>query len=71
VCIEALHAAAKVISFVRPMYADIQNWQIAGNKEDMIQKTLEILKNPAIEHIRVTPYTIESSVKKMMELFTT
>jgi glycosyltransferase involved in cell wall biosynthesis len=70
VCIEALHAAAQVISFVKPMYQDIQNWHIAGNKEDMIKKTLEILKNPVTEYNQVTPYLIEDSVKKMMELFT-
>ena len=69
VCIEALHAGAHVVSFVKPMNADIQNWQIAGNKEDMIQKTLEILKNPCMEYIRVTPYLLENSVKKMMKLF--
>jgi glycosyltransferase involved in cell wall biosynthesis len=70
VCIEALHAAAQVISFVKPMYADIQNWHIAANKEDIIQKVLMILKNPVSEYDRVTPYTIEDSVKKMMQLFT-
>lgn len=69
VCIEALHAAAQVVSFVKPMHQDIQNWHIAGNKEDMIKKTLEILKNPVNEYDRITPYTIEDSVKKMMELF--
>jgi len=69
VCIEALHAASQVISFVKSMYQNIQNWHIV-NKEGMIQKTLEILKKPAIEHQRITPYTIEDSVKKMMELFT-
>jgi glycosyltransferase involved in cell wall biosynthesis len=69
VCIEALHAAAHVVSFVKPMNANIQNWHIAGNKEEMIQKTVEILKNPATEYNRVTPYLLEDSVKKMMELF--
>jgi len=69
VCIEALHAAAQVVSFVKPMYSTIQNWHIAGNKEDMVQKTLDILKRPAIEHTRITPYVIEDSVKKMIGLF--
>lgn len=70
VCIEGLHAAAQVISFVKPMQQDIQNWLIAGNKEDMIQKTLGVLKNSPTAYSRVTPYVIEDSVKKMMELFT-
>jgi glycosyltransferase involved in cell wall biosynthesis len=70
VCIEALHAAAQVISFVKPMHTAIQNWHIAANKEDMIQKTLEILRKPGSEFNRVTPYVLEDSVKKMMQLFT-
>jgi glycosyltransferase involved in cell wall biosynthesis len=69
VCIEALHAGAQVVSFVKPMHADIQHWQIAGNKEDMIQQTLEILKNPGKKSFPVTPFLIEDSVKKMMQLF--
>jgi glycosyltransferase involved in cell wall biosynthesis len=70
VCIEALHAGAYVVSFIKPMYSAIQNWHIAGNKEDMIQKILEILKNPATQYKRITPFLIENSVKKMMQLFT-
>jgi len=69
VCIEALHAGAHVVSFVKPMYSDIQNWQIAGNKEDMIQKTVTILNNPDTRYIRVTPFELKDSVEKMMQLF--
>ena len=69
VCIEALHAAAQVVSFVKPVYSDIQNWHIARSKEEMIQKALDILKGPVTEFSRVTPYVIEDSVKKMMKLF--
>ncbi len=69
VCIEALHAAAQVVSFVNPMYSIIQNWHIARSKEEMIQKTLKLLKTPVTEFARVTPYEIEASVKKMMQLF--
>ena len=69
VCIEALHAAAQVVSFVNPMHTAIQNWHIAGNKEEMIQKTLDILKDPVKGYTRITPYVIEDSVKKMMGLF--
>ena len=35
VCMEALYAGAKVISFVKPMAFDIKNWRIAGNVEEM------------------------------------
>lgn len=69
VCIEALHAGAKVISFVKPMYSDIQNWHIAVNKKDMIQKALLILKDSTTEYIRVTPFAMTDVVRKMMRLF--
>ena len=70
VCIEALHAGAHVISFVKPMYSDIQQWHTSCNKDEMVQKTLEILKYPVSEYKCVTPYLLENSVKKMMQLFT-
>jgi glycosyltransferase involved in cell wall biosynthesis len=69
VCIEALHAGARVISFVKPMYSDIQHWHIVADKEEMIQKAINILKNPDLEYSFVTPFLLEGSVKKMMQLF--
>ena len=70
VCIEALHAGAHVVSFVKPMHAAIRNWQITSNKDEMLKKTMEILNDPARDHNGVTPYLLEDSVKKMMRLFT-
>ncbi len=69
VCIEALSAGAKVISFVKPMQAEIENWHIVTNKEEMVQKAVKILKDPTIEFKSVVPYTIEQSVQKMSQLF--
>jgi glycosyltransferase involved in cell wall biosynthesis len=69
VCIEALHAGTKVLSFVKPMYANIQNWHIVNDKEDMVRATVDFLKNPSKEYFRITPYVIEDSVKSLMLLF--
>jgi glycosyltransferase involved in cell wall biosynthesis len=69
VCIEALCAGAEVISFVKPMNEEIENWHIATNKEEMIKKATEILKNHKIENKSIVPYTIEKSVQKMSHLF--
>ncbi|HET9745826.1 MAG TPA: glycosyltransferase [Chitinophagaceae bacterium] len=69
VCIEALCAAAKVISFVKPMNNEIENWHIVKNKEEMIGKTLEILKTPSTEYKSVVPYTIEETAQKIAGLF--
>lgn len=67
VCIEALCAGANVISFVKPMNSQIENWHIVINKEEMIEKTLELLKTS--EYKSIVPYTIEETVKKIAGLF--
>jgi glycosyltransferase involved in cell wall biosynthesis len=69
VCLEALHAGAHVISFTKPMYTEIEHWQIVSDKDDMVQKTIKLLTDPAIGHHPVTPYKLDDSVKKMMMLF--
>ncbi len=65
--IEALYAGAKVISFVKPMNKPIENWVLAGNEEEMISKSIQLLDKT--DHTRVIPFTIESTVKKMEALF--
>jgi len=69
VCLEALYSGAVVISFVKPMQMDIKNWHIVNTKEEMTQKTLEILQYPYAVYERVTVFTIDDTAKKMMELF--
>lgn len=68
VCLEAIYAGAKVISFVKPMIQDIKNWLIAKSAEDMRTKALEILQSPG-RYERVTAWTIDEAAKKMMQLF--
>ncbi len=70
VCLEALYAGAPVISFLHPMRKKTQNWQVAKNREDMIQTAMGILQNSSTEYKPVAPFLIEDSVKKIMELFT-
>jgi glycosyltransferase involved in cell wall biosynthesis len=67
--LEAIYAGAKVISFVQPMKAPIQNWQIVPDKETMITEAVKILHYPVKREISI-PYKIEDTVKKIMELFT-
>ena len=69
VCIEALYARAKVISFVKPMHREIENWSIVKNRDEMVQKAIEILIDPATEYKRSVPFTIEQSVQQMAGLF--
>lgn len=69
VCIEALYAGAHVISFCRPMDAEIKNWHIVNTKEEMVNKALEILTNGQTEYQPVIPYLMSDSAKAFMNLF--
>src|SRR5690606_25799742 len=69
VCQEALASGAHVISFVRAMDHDIRQWHIVSTIGEMNQKALDLLSSPKLVHQPVIPYTMEDTVKKMMELF--
>jgi glycosyltransferase involved in cell wall biosynthesis len=69
VCIEALYAGAKVISFCKPMKQNIPGWYIVNTKEEMLQMALDILSNNSIEYAPVLPYEMQASVEKIMLLF--
>ena len=68
-CLEALYAGAHVISFTKPMHHDIQNWHIVKTKDEMIKKASELLKENKLADDKVMVYSIEESVKKLMQLF--
>ena len=69
VCLEALHAGAQVVSFVRPMNAEIKNWHVAHAQGDMLNIVKALLQNPALDHTPVTPYLVADACKAMMKLF--
>lgn len=69
VCLEALYAGAKVISFVRPMNKEIKNWYHVNDIQEMFQKTMNLLSLPHIEHEIVDDFIIETTATKMMGLF--
>lgn len=69
VCLEALYAGAHVISFCRAMNREIEQWQIVRSKEEMTEKAVSILKNPATIYKRITFATMENIANKIMELF--
>jgi glycosyltransferase involved in cell wall biosynthesis len=68
-CLEALAAGAYVISFRRPMKAVINHWYFVNSEEEMLQKVMEILFNPATCYCSSYPYSMKDSAKKIMELF--
>ncbi len=69
VCLEALYAGAKVISFVRPMVNEIPNWHIAGNIAEMTQMAKGVLLDTELLYYPVLPYHIEDTVKTIMGLY--
>ncbi|SRR6266498_245910 len=69
VCLEALYAGAHVISFCKPMIKDIEQWHIAGNKEQMIKKALEILRDEQTEYKSVLVSSIDETAKTVIKLF--
>ena len=68
VCIEALCAGVRVISFIRPMHNDIENWHIAQTEEEMINRSMKILKEPGPSK-RIVPFPIDQTVQKIADLF--
>lgn len=69
VCLEALYAGAHVISFCKAMTQEIEQWHIVRSKEEMKEKAVSVLKNPATIYKRVTFASMEDIAKKMMGLF--
>jgi glycosyltransferase involved in cell wall biosynthesis len=71
VCIEALAAGCRVISFCKPMKQEIEQWYIVQSKEEMKLKALGLLQNEQLEYRCVASFTIDDTVKKMIDLFDT
>ncbi|MDB5023665.1 MAG: glycosyltransferase family 4 protein [Mucilaginibacter sp.] len=69
VCPEALYAGARVVSFVRPMDAEIKNWHFAKSKGDMVNTVHALLEDSAPDCNSVSPYMIIDTCKAMMKLF--
>jgi glycosyltransferase involved in cell wall biosynthesis len=69
VCLEALAAGAKVLSFVKPMNKEIKNWSIVQNKKEMKEKVLQILQYPDTNQLPSMPFLMTNSVKTIAALF--
>lgn len=69
VCLEALNAGAKVVSFVRCMNEPIKNWYSVNRTLDMAELINEIFTDPYTEYTAVTPYKIEDIASKMLQLY--
>jgi glycosyltransferase involved in cell wall biosynthesis len=68
VCLEALAAGCPVISFIKPMQLDIPRWNIVKDKEEMLEKLIQFMREPEAP-VAVIPFTMQESVEKVMRLF--
>lgn len=69
VCQEALHAGAQVISFVRPMKNEIENWHYVNDKEEMITKAMKLLNSCEAVTKKLNGFTIEETASRILKLF--
>jgi phage I-like protein len=58
-----------VISFVKPMEADIPNWYIVETKEQMIETAVTLLNDNSVQYYSQTVYKMEDTVAEMVKLF--
>ena len=71
VFLEALHGGAQVVSFVQPMRKTIERWYVVNSLDEMTNKTIALLRNPA-DDTRYNPvFPIEETVQKLMQLYRT
>jgi glycosyltransferase involved in cell wall biosynthesis len=69
VCIEALYAGCHVLSFVKPILEDIEQWHIVRTKEELVEKARTILGNPVTQYRSVLTFTMKESVKNILQLY--
>ena len=69
VCIEALYAGAHVISFCYPVEQPIRHWHVVSDVESTYQKASQILNDPGIDYSPVLVNDMETSAKKLMQLY--
>jgi glycosyltransferase involved in cell wall biosynthesis len=68
-CLEALYAGAHVISFCFPLKANIDHWHVVSTPEEMIAKTIELLKDSNSDYKHILPFKMDDSAKGIMDLF--
>ena len=69
VCAEALYARANVMSFCRPMKAEIEQWHIVTDRNEMKEKALDLLLNPSTQYKSIKVYNIDEVAEKFRQLF--
>jgi len=69
VSLEALNSGCHVVSFCKPMTADIIHWHVVRSRQEMLEQALRILKDPETDYKPTLPFTANSSATQIMSLF--
>ena len=69
VCLEALFAGTPVISFVKPMKRNIENWHVVTTLEEMVGQAIILLKATASEARPQLVYSMEETTRNLMNLY--
>jgi glycosyltransferase involved in cell wall biosynthesis len=69
VMVEALNSGAQVISFVKPMLQNVENWHIVNDLDEMVQTATAILRLPIVIARTEPVFPIEDTAKKLVDLF--
>jgi glycosyltransferase involved in cell wall biosynthesis len=68
-CLEALSSGCHVISFIKPMQFDIEQWHIVDTMAEMVETAKSILNNSGTVYEPVAPFTMRESVKSILQLY--
>jgi glycosyltransferase involved in cell wall biosynthesis len=69
VMLEALYEGAHVISFVKPLDAEIDHWHQVQTKEEMAEKALELLLDTRTAFTPVLAWSAEDTARAIISLF--
>jgi len=68
VVMESLYAGCPVVTFCKPMRRSFKNFYVVENKEQMLQKAIEVFSEG--DHTSVATYFVQEGVAQVMGLFT-
>ncbi|MBB2144642.1 glycosyltransferase [Pedobacter sp. LMG 31464] len=67
--LEALYAGAKVISFVKPMHQEIENWFHVNSSDEMVTMIKATLSNPDYTYKRIMPFSVSTTATAILQLY--
>ena len=47
----------------------IEHWHVVSDEKEMLQKAIDILRDPAADHSSAIPFLMDKSAKRVMNLY--